>query len=323
MGRNRSALEIGGVAEWFKAPVLKTGVLERVPWVRIPPPPLRSLRNWTYLPVHGGPEAGPKLGVSRGMQRPRNSTGDVTALGACCTRRAIARAVSSSGHPFRLYPVAGGGLPTARWAHPSGTAPGRALGAVDTAHGAPFDTRGARAAIHRPVFQGRRDEQEAIAPARPGGAEGRGRTNRSHVDAGARNGCDEASVVAFSHWAGVSSAGADRSRGEGARTRAGATVRAARARGRATLSRKATRAAATLSRKATRAAATRARSAEGRRATVHRRTAAKSRDAAARLKKAPGSHAARAVRSAGVAARGEEHAYDDEKRDSPDHVSRL
>lgn len=29
----------GGVAERFKAPVLKTGVRETVPWVRIPPPP--------------------------------------------------------------------------------------------------------------------------------------------------------------------------------------------------------------------------------------------------------------------------------------------
>jgi len=27
------------VAERFKAPVLKTGVRESVPWVRIPPPP--------------------------------------------------------------------------------------------------------------------------------------------------------------------------------------------------------------------------------------------------------------------------------------------
>ena len=30
---------IGRVAEWFKAPVLKTGVPARVPWVRIPPLP--------------------------------------------------------------------------------------------------------------------------------------------------------------------------------------------------------------------------------------------------------------------------------------------
>src|SRR6187431_565480 len=34
---------LGGVAERFKAPVLKTGVLVRVPWVRIPPPPLQTL----------------------------------------------------------------------------------------------------------------------------------------------------------------------------------------------------------------------------------------------------------------------------------------
>ena len=30
----------GGVAEWFKATVLKTVVRLRGPWVRIPPPPL-------------------------------------------------------------------------------------------------------------------------------------------------------------------------------------------------------------------------------------------------------------------------------------------
>src|SRR3954464_13051674 len=30
----------GGVAEWSIAPVLKTGVRSRGPWVRIPPPPL-------------------------------------------------------------------------------------------------------------------------------------------------------------------------------------------------------------------------------------------------------------------------------------------
>jgi hypothetical protein len=29
----------GRVAEWFKAPVLKTGVPARAPWVRIPPLP--------------------------------------------------------------------------------------------------------------------------------------------------------------------------------------------------------------------------------------------------------------------------------------------
>ncbi len=32
-------LAYGGVAEWFKAPVLKTGDSARGPWVRIPPPP--------------------------------------------------------------------------------------------------------------------------------------------------------------------------------------------------------------------------------------------------------------------------------------------
>jgi hypothetical protein len=34
------------VAEWFKAPVLKTGELARVPWVRIPPPPPEDLGSY-------------------------------------------------------------------------------------------------------------------------------------------------------------------------------------------------------------------------------------------------------------------------------------
>jgi hypothetical protein len=35
--------EAGRVAEWFKAPVLKTGVPARVPWVRIPPLPPKTV----------------------------------------------------------------------------------------------------------------------------------------------------------------------------------------------------------------------------------------------------------------------------------------
>lgn len=37
--------ELGRVAEWFKAPVLKTGVPARVPWVRIPPLPPKHQQN--------------------------------------------------------------------------------------------------------------------------------------------------------------------------------------------------------------------------------------------------------------------------------------
>ena len=38
--------KLGRVAEWFKAPVLKTGVPSRVPWVRLPPlPPLSFARG--------------------------------------------------------------------------------------------------------------------------------------------------------------------------------------------------------------------------------------------------------------------------------------
>lgn len=33
------AAPVGGVAEWFNAPVLKTDVGVTLPWVRIPPPP--------------------------------------------------------------------------------------------------------------------------------------------------------------------------------------------------------------------------------------------------------------------------------------------
>src|SRR5262249_54627796 len=39
----RSKFLVGRVAEWFKAPVLKTGVPARVPWVRIPPLPPKPL----------------------------------------------------------------------------------------------------------------------------------------------------------------------------------------------------------------------------------------------------------------------------------------
>ena len=39
------AVPDGWVAEWFKAPVLKTGVGSRPPWVRIPPLPPRNPLN--------------------------------------------------------------------------------------------------------------------------------------------------------------------------------------------------------------------------------------------------------------------------------------
>src|SRR3569833_1642120 len=38
--------QTGWVAEWFKAPVLKTGVLVRVSWVRIPPHPFLHSRDF-------------------------------------------------------------------------------------------------------------------------------------------------------------------------------------------------------------------------------------------------------------------------------------
>ena len=44
LARNYLKLLSGWVAERFKAPVLKTGVPARVPWVRIPPHPLTKVR---------------------------------------------------------------------------------------------------------------------------------------------------------------------------------------------------------------------------------------------------------------------------------------
>ena len=41
-----SRWDSGRVAEWFKAPVLKTGVPARVPWVRIPPLPPAPLKSF-------------------------------------------------------------------------------------------------------------------------------------------------------------------------------------------------------------------------------------------------------------------------------------
>src|SRR5215510_13220680 len=43
----------GRVAEWFKAPVLKTGVPARVPWVRIPPLPPEVIENNTVFVTLG------------------------------------------------------------------------------------------------------------------------------------------------------------------------------------------------------------------------------------------------------------------------------
>src|SRR5581483_6179084 len=53
----------GKVAEWFKAPVLKTGVPARVPWVRIPPLPpayLKSLIFFLFFPAAPGLTPGRK-----------------------------------------------------------------------------------------------------------------------------------------------------------------------------------------------------------------------------------------------------------------------
>ena len=41
------------MAEWFKAPVLKTGVPARVPWVRIPPLPPEPIENILCFQIIG------------------------------------------------------------------------------------------------------------------------------------------------------------------------------------------------------------------------------------------------------------------------------
>ena len=39
------------MAEWFKAPVLKTGVPARVPWVRIPPLPPEAIEIASLIEI--------------------------------------------------------------------------------------------------------------------------------------------------------------------------------------------------------------------------------------------------------------------------------
>jgi hypothetical protein len=56
------------VAEWFKAPVLKTGVPARVPWVRIPPLPPFVIDVTILLPFYALlPHCVPKSGNFRIM----------------------------------------------------------------------------------------------------------------------------------------------------------------------------------------------------------------------------------------------------------------
>ncbi len=56
----RYQTHVGGVAEWSNAPVLKTGVRESVPWVRIPPPPPPVLTR-TASSTHDFPNLRPFL----------------------------------------------------------------------------------------------------------------------------------------------------------------------------------------------------------------------------------------------------------------------
>jgi hypothetical protein len=59
------------VAEWFKAPVLKTGVPARVPWVRIPPlPPLFNEINGFDTLSRGGFDTFRLSSVLRNFPKP-------------------------------------------------------------------------------------------------------------------------------------------------------------------------------------------------------------------------------------------------------------
>jgi hypothetical protein len=60
-GSLASESTIGGVAEWFKAAVLKTAVLARVPGVRIPSPPPAKSSTWLGEPED--PDGGAAGGV--------------------------------------------------------------------------------------------------------------------------------------------------------------------------------------------------------------------------------------------------------------------
>ena len=53
------------MAEWFKAPVLKTGVPARVPWVRIPPLPPRGCACKSVSVAGVVKRRGPHIGTSR------------------------------------------------------------------------------------------------------------------------------------------------------------------------------------------------------------------------------------------------------------------
>src|SRR6476620_1090003 len=64
----------GEVAEWFKAPVLKTGVRETVPGVRIPPRPLHKSLTWVAHPERKWSSPPPGSTPFQGMPRSVSTT---------------------------------------------------------------------------------------------------------------------------------------------------------------------------------------------------------------------------------------------------------
>jgi hypothetical protein len=65
-------VSIGEVAEWLMAPVLKTGIPERVSGVRIPPSPpyiLECRETWLHFP----PEKSSKLPISFAVRSDRHA----------------------------------------------------------------------------------------------------------------------------------------------------------------------------------------------------------------------------------------------------------
>ena len=99
IGHCSKTVVVGEVAEWLKAPVLKTGVRETVPGVRIPPsPPLLQI---------AAKHAGFSSLSTRCNQFLKNSTGFSSGLGI--SRRGILMAryikVSLEHHQQRRYQI--------------------------------------------------------------------------------------------------------------------------------------------------------------------------------------------------------------------------
>ena len=104
------AADFGGMVEWFKAPVLKTGVGASSPWVRIPlPPPLygsRACRRSTWAALAPGRVApwpfGPKFEV-------------LPSAAPLCRSRPSWRRHAPHGQALRMGGARAGSRPSEAW----------------------------------------------------------------------------------------------------------------------------------------------------------------------------------------------------------------